>query len=732
MWSHHLKKVQDYTKLVDNSHPSLFIFFGLILPIIIFINFDLNSINSFSILLIFIGISLYILPKNIFLKFLLWLVVSSILFCFCNGLFLNNSIEYALLEGKKEIKATVLDFRAVGNRFNWLQNPNYIEIKINEYRTNEEEDWKKCSIKAIAKITNSSDIIYGESLTLSGYIITPDKPLIKGSFNYKNYLKSIGVDYTYYGKVEKKDPNSSYYNNAMLKIFNFRNNLLSNLCSGINNENVKTFLAGIIFGCRQNISQKTKDIFVNNGTVHILAISGLHVGILAVFLLLLFRFLPIKIRFLVIPSVLFLYVFLSGLQPSAVRAFVMISTFCIFRAFYLTDKPFNNILFAAIVLIISNPYIVVSSGFQFSFLITGLLVLSWGKFEEWKNVLFEKNRWIVIKKNEHAKKIINYTALKLYAALFTCTLAAIVSAGLTLHYQKLFIPLMPILNFIIVPLMFPLFFISLLKIVFTSLFGNFFNLIFNGLMCFFTEAIFKFSTFGNSLNTSIHTHYTPLIFIIVFYIFIIIFIFYKQKKVKLYSLLICTCIFVFSSCNFAYSENPKIYAVKPAGNIGSSYLFADQNTSTVNIINLPGNNGYIIKEFLKKHNYQQIDNIFLSKATKDYCKNSELLLNSYKVNNLILSKNVRKSKYLKKLINICRKNGVNILYKNIIKTSLYKLEIFPSKNTYKISSLRTGDIFTLKLEDSHYEKEKIILLRNNKTIKRLTLTNSNQIKIINF
>ena len=777
MFADYLKKISNSIESGDRNNPSLFVLTGFLIAIIPLVVFDADLLKAILIILFFVGIGLIILPKKIFLKFILWIILGFITFAVSSGSFLfQNSIDNSSLLGKKEIKATVTDFKAVGNRFSWLHNPSYIEIKINGYRIYKNNEWKNCSVKVMAKIKNSNNVKYGDSLRLSGYLKLPEDQIVKGSFNYKNYLKSLGINYIFFGSIPKsvnydlagrkvvdiqtcESPNISVVSRILSGLFVIRNNLMDNLCSGITDNKTRTFLAGIIFGCRQDISRETKDIFINNGTIHILAISGLHVGILALFLLLVFRFLPIRLRFLLIPLILFVYVLLAGLQPSAVRAFVMISVFCLFRALFLSDKSFNNILFAALLLIISNPYVVVSGGFQFSFIITGILVLSWKKCAEWKNALFEKQTLIIEKKVSKFQKLKNKIYQKLFTASFVCLLAAIASAGLTLYYQKLIIPLAPLLNFIIVPLMFPLFLVSVIKIAVVSFLGNFLVIPFNEIISFFIGAIFQISILGDSFSTVIHTIYTPLFMVIVFYIFALIFIFIRVKYAKLISIFICCLVFVFGSYKSLTSNSQELFIIKSAGDDkGISYIYSDSLVSTVCIVNLPGNSGYVIKEVLENNNLKTIDCIFLSKTTKSYCENASYLIKNFSVKSLVVTENTRNSKYLKKLKTLCQTNNVEVTKSNYIKTPLRNIEFvqnipqevtndrftasFLSLNVdnksgiseytqlLKSTDIITDDAYILATDSPHQGLIKITLVKNGNVFKKLKLLNSNQTKVI--
>jgi ComEC/Rec2-related protein len=739
------KNISNCIEGVDRRNPSFFILIGLLFSLILLIAFDLDLLESISISFFCIGIALIVFPKKVFLKFALWILIGFVAFAISCGSLFQNTVKDKLILGKKYVIADVTDFRAVGDYFDWLHNPSYVEVEIKKYRINRNDKWKSCSVKAVAKLKRNSQIKFGDSLKLFGNIELPKEPALKGDFNYKNYLNSLGIHYIFYGNIEEISScaDFSFFNSfsnldfrheikcrLLSNLFNFRNKLLKSLCVGISNREVKTFLAGVVFGCRQGISLKTKKMFINNGIIHILAISGLHVGILAVILMIIFRFLPIKIRFFLIPIFLFIYILISGFQVSAVRAFVMISLFCIFKALFLSDKSFNNIVFAAVILIICNPYSILSAGFQFSFIVAGILVLSWKRCIEWKNSLFEKQNLVVAKKISRFQKNKRRIYEKLFNAIFVCIIAGIASCGLTLFYQKLIIPLMPILNFIIVPLMFPIFFISIIKIVLILLFGNFLNILLNAVLCFCVDLIFHISALSNSLSTTIHTVYTPFFLIFSFYISVLILIFCKQKFLKLASLLVCCFVLLFGVCKDLMSNSQKIFIIKPAGDGEISYVCYDSCTSSACVINLPKGSAYIVKGILENNNIKSVKSIFLLKTTKSYCANAEYLIKFFNVEKITISEESKNSKYLSKLKNECKADGIEITRNNFIKNSLYDFEFGSDKKTFKLTYIIPDDIYTLDINRTYSGIVRLMFRKNGVDFRKIKILNSNQCEII--
>lgn len=148
---------------------------------------------------------------------------------------------------------------------------------------------------------------------------------------------------------------------------------------------VGNFLISIALGDRSFLDYQTRKRFSNAGLAHILALSGLHVGILSG--LLLFLLFPTglvcsyKWKYAAVILLIWIYTFITGLSPSAVRASIMVSI--TFLAIFLERKNnFVNALFAAVfVILILWPRSLYDIGFQLSVLCTLSLLVFSGKLE---------------------------------------------------------------------------------------------------------------------------------------------------------------------------------------------------------------------------------------------------------------------------------------------------------------------------------------------------------------
>lgn len=144
-------------------------------------------------------------------------------------------------------------------------------------------------------------------------------------------------------------------------------------------------LAALLFGARGMLREEEEEAFRRAGVAHVLALSGLHVGILAAggwWLLGLLRIRPSWRYLLLVPAVGF-YVLLGGARVSLIRAALM---FAILGLFWLLWEqgwvlrkwfdPLQGLALAALVVLVLWPWSAVDSGFQLSFVATaGILLL---------------------------------------------------------------------------------------------------------------------------------------------------------------------------------------------------------------------------------------------------------------------------------------------------------------------------------------------------------------------
>ncbi|MDD5422318.1 MAG: DNA internalization-related competence protein ComEC/Rec2 [Candidatus Omnitrophica bacterium] len=144
------------------------------------------------------------------------------------------------------------------------------------------------------------------------------------------------------------------------------------------------FLKAILIGDRTGLGKGVKDDFVKTGTVHILAISGLHIALIGAVILALLGALRVPKKLNLILTVVFLtvYTFASGSNPPVVRAVIM---FSILAAGYLVNRDadvLNSLAVAALVILLYNPKELFDPSFQLSFVSLGSIVIFGPKIDK--------------------------------------------------------------------------------------------------------------------------------------------------------------------------------------------------------------------------------------------------------------------------------------------------------------------------------------------------------------
>lgn len=214
-------------------------------------------------------------------------------------------------------------------------------------------------------------IEYGDTLILSKLspILEPKNP---GEFDLKKYYTFRNIHYQsslYYSSFLLISSNS---NHLIKKSISIRNFLLEHLDNFIKSEEAFATLSALLFGQKKLLTKEISNHFSSAGAMHILAVSGLHLGIVLGMIQLLLSF-TIKKRFPIIQLgikiiLLWSYAFLTGFSPSITRAALMFSAYLIGSYSHREHSIYGALSIAALIMIIHNPYVITEVGFQLSFL----------------------------------------------------------------------------------------------------------------------------------------------------------------------------------------------------------------------------------------------------------------------------------------------------------------------------------------------------------------------------
>lgn len=135
----------------------------------------------------------------------------------------------------------------------------------------------------------------------------------------------------------------------------------------------KSLLATLTLGYRQALGHEARESFSLAGVSHVLAVSGFHVAVLSAIISTLCSFMPRQgalslFRYSIQIMALWIFVFITGLAPSAVRAAVMITIYIVGRAIHRRSDGYNTLAASAFCMLVYNPAYLFDIGFQLSYM----------------------------------------------------------------------------------------------------------------------------------------------------------------------------------------------------------------------------------------------------------------------------------------------------------------------------------------------------------------------------
>ncbi len=243
-----------------------------------------------------------------------------------------------------------------------------------------ELEGKAESTRAVWQIRWKGAPEFGDELKLFGTAEPIAPPRNPGEFDMRSYLarhdvrRMLFVRYPEDGTLIRHGGG-----NPVLRAAQASRTWIQNaLCRGLNDSpEVKSFISGIVLGIRHDTPEDIEEPFQQTGTIHLFAVAGLHVGIVAALLWVLAAIarLPRKrAAVFIIPS-LFFYAAVTGLHIPALRAAVMASI--LVGSYFFERRVFlpNSLAAAAFFILCWNTNELFSTGFQLSFAVVGVIVL---------------------------------------------------------------------------------------------------------------------------------------------------------------------------------------------------------------------------------------------------------------------------------------------------------------------------------------------------------------------
>ena len=334
---------------------------------------------------------------------------------------------------------------------------------------------------------------FGDELKFFGIAEPLEPPRNPGEFDMRSYLarrdvhRSLLVHYPEDGTLLRHGGGNWILRAAQKS----RAWLRDSLCRGLDDSpDVQNFLSGLALGLRHQTPEDIEEPFQQTGTLHLFAVAGLHVGIIARLLWILAMVARLPRRWataLIIPS-LFFYATVTGLHVSSVRAAVMASV--LLGGFFVERKVFalNSLAAAAFLLLCWDTNEFFSTGFQLSFAVVGGIVVLADPLSAFMQKMSATDPFLPRSLVSHPRRVFNAIFASISRGSSVSVAAWLGSLLLIFWYFNLITPISLLANLVVVPMAFLILGIALLSIL-TAPLSTFVSLIFNNANWFLARTV---------------------------------------------------------------------------------------------------------------------------------------------------------------------------------------------------------------------------------------------------
>lgn len=329
-----------------------------------------------------------------------------------------------------------------------------VRMRLTEIRR--EDRWQPAVGDIIATVPDAlpENYFVGQPVEVSGVLAPPPTPIAEGLFDYRTYLANQNI----YHQLKSDTTNDWIALGATrrpplsARFIGWAGQVLT---MGLNPEDESTqLLLAMTLGQKTALNDDVSEPFMRSGTLHIFAISGLHIALIASILLAILRVaqLPRPACGLIVLPLIWFYTAATGWQPSAIRSTVMMSIIIGGWSLKRPSDLLNSLAAAGLVILIWDPAQLFQASFQLSFFVVFSIALFSPPISDYfdrklkfdpllpEELLPRWQRW--------AKEALHWVGMS-----FTTSLAAwIGSMPLTAFYFHLFSPVTLLANLLIVPL----------------------------------------------------------------------------------------------------------------------------------------------------------------------------------------------------------------------------------------------------------------------------------------
>ncbi len=328
------------------------------------------------------------------------------------------------------------------------------ELSVTEAQS-PDGDWRPAFGRIMSRTSGSLDSTFhaGRSVELTGVAVRPPLPIAPGVFDYRRHLLLRGIHYEF--KVDSSTHWKVLGNPTSLPLdVRFRSWAQKILARGLPEADPSLRLQwAMLLGWQTALTAEVSEPFMRSGTMHIFAISGLHIALIAGIFLALFRALaiPRSVCGAIVIPVIWFYTAATGWQASAIRSTIMMTIIILGWSLKRPTDLLNSLAAAALIILVWQPEQLFQASFQLSFFVVLSIALLLPPIEQLRNRLFQLDPLLPYELRPLWQRTTFRGGRLLWRGFATSLAAFLGSVPLIAYYFHLFTPGSLVANLVVVP-----------------------------------------------------------------------------------------------------------------------------------------------------------------------------------------------------------------------------------------------------------------------------------------
>lgn len=553
--------------------------------------------------------------KETFLRFVpavcLAAVSSVILISGRKSGFAGEMGQYDRLGGSAVFRLT--DSSLCGGIPEWMPNmPYYVQAELQSAEAGGTAEMRSVSGKVLLTMPPAADPMrkagYGDLIRAEGYFERIPERHQRGTFDFPAYAAARGTFLLFHAEqaeiLERGD-------GILRRLYDSRSRFLKKLTAGMSGT-ARKMAPALLFGIRQSIAGEVKDSFLHSGTLHILSVSGFHIGLFFLAVMMFLRGVPYRIRWFSAPFPVLIYALSTGMQAPAFRAFLMLAFWCLSHVFLRRERALNALAGAAAVILLLNPLQLFDMGFQYSFLTVFFLLISGEFLQGTVSAMVVREQFLPDRKKFSLRRL----TAKLAGVIGVSVAAWLCSMEISLCSQSLFCPWAVPAYLLMLPLTWYCFILFLPAVLLQWIPGatEFAGILIRPALKLCADSAENFAEAG-----SLYVSPPPLWLAGIFLIALGGIFLFRRRSAVLISAVVMFCAGMFSLFPFSAPE-PELAVFRGSGSSVPSIVFCDPVSRSAVILNVSGSGtARLVSDHLRTCGIGTAEEVHFESAGIEFC-----------------------------------------------------------------------------------------------------------------